>query len=367
MASAFTSLAAPALEDSMEVSSSPAAGDLFDTDIDIDYDDYSGGVHLADDDRMLEDGDPTRPPTATDEMMDDEEHTTTLVEEVMHDDIPHDEAAQPEPADEELIDYDDDLDVDQSFFDDTTLQNTETVFAAPTEVAQEPAISHEEVVERPELATDELASLQEPGVPTGDNEEAATLEAPTHAEEVLEPQTELNVETEHSTSAAQSDKSAVAGEASLAVSGTAVDGSDQFHAEGESTTQQPEHSEDATASLKAPPHLPGALDTTALDIPDGPPTPTDTGLHPTTVNYRAYSMPMFKSSRQPDGLLKNDNLASIGLSNLMQDCRARLKVKLGEEITEDDDIVLVFDRLGLMLVEVRVPSCKSCQARANLS
>lgn len=354
MASAFTSLAAPALEDSMEVSSSPAAGDLFDTDIDIDYDDYTGGVHLTDDDRMLEDGDPTRPPTATDEMMDDEEHTTTLVEEVMHDDIPHDQAAQPEPADEELIDYDDDLDVDQSFFDDTTLKDTETGFAAPTEVVQEAATTHEEIVNQPELLTDENVSLQEPGILIADNAEAATLEAPTHTEEHHEPQTEFNVETEHATSTPQPDETVLAGESSVAVSGAAVDGSDQLLGEGEDTTLEPEHLDDATTSLKAPPHLPGALDTTDHDIPDGPPTPTDTGLHPMTVNYRAYSMPMFKSSRQPDGLLKNDNLASIGLSNLMQDCKTRLKVKLGEEISEDDDIVLVFDRLGLILVEVRL-------------
>ncbi|KAF2162179.1 hypothetical protein M409DRAFT_27558 [Zasmidium cellare ATCC 36951] len=350
MTSAFTSLAAPALEDTMEVSSSPAAGDMFDADIEIDYDDYPGAAHLTDDERMLEDGDPTRPPTATDEMMDDEDHTTTLVEEVMQDDIPVDQTAQPEPNDEELIDYDDDsyLDVGQPFFDDTTLQNTETGFSAPTEAAPAPTTSHEDVTKQQELLTEPHANVKEQNVAPGENAEPAAVEVPVTEEHSHDTGAESNANVEPTASSTAPHES---GEALAAVDDAAIDGSHELLYEGEATAAEPEKSDDTTTSLKALPQLPGTLDTTAREVPDGPPTPTDTGLHPMTVNYRDYCMPMFKSSKQPDGLLKNDNLASIGLSNLMQDCRNRLKVKLGEEISEGDDIVLVFDRLGLMLVE----------------
>ncbi|KAK4505603.1 hypothetical protein PRZ48_003566 [Zasmidium cellare] len=348
MASAFTSLAAPAVEDSMEVSSSPAPGDIFDTDIDIDYGDYSGAAHLTDDERMLEDGDPTRPATATDEMMDDEDHTTTLVEEVMQDDIPLDQNAQPDLDDEELIDYDDDdyPDLDQSFYNDTTLQNTEIGLNVPEPVPE--ATSHDEAVKQPELFTEEHTGSREPNAPLG--ESVDTTAAEVLAPEVLSSETQANsnVNTEHAASTFQPKESTVAAEALEPVDEAGP--GDELHDEDEAVALEPEQL-DSTTSLKARPHLPGTLDTTAHEVPDGPPTPTDTGLHPMTVNFRDYSMPMFKSSKQLDGLLKNDNLASIGLSNLMQDCRKRLQIKLGEGISEDDDIVLVFDRLDLILIE----------------
>lgn len=348
MTSAFTSLAAPALEDTMEVSSSPA-GNVFDGDIDIDYDDYPTGVHLTDDECMLEDGDPTRPPTATDEMMDDDDHTTTLVEEVMQDDPQHDQPAHPEPADEELIDYDDESyqDVNQSFFDDTTLQNTETSFMAPNEAVTESEQIDEEVVREPELFTEEQANLEEPHVPPAENVETAAPKAPVHEEQAS--QTGLQIEI---VAPALQEQSSGTVEDATADGDDAADAGEDLLEESAAAVVEPEQDEN-TASLKPLPQFAGSLDTTARNVPDGPPTPTDTGLHPITINYRDYSMPMFKSSRQPDGLLKNDNLASIGLSNLMQDCKDRLKTKLGEEIPEDHELVLGFNRMGLMLVEVR--------------
>ena len=71
------------------------------------------------------------------------------------------------------------------------------------------------------------------------------------------------------------------------------------------------------------------------------------------VRFGEFQFPLFKSRNQPDGLLKNDNLASLSLGELIQNCRQRLAIKTGETISEDQDLVLGFDQLGLILVEVR--------------
>lgn len=352
---AFTSLATTSLEDTMEVSSSPA-GNAFDNDIDIDFDDY--GVHLTDDERMLEDGDPMRPPTATDEMMDDDEHATTLVEEVMQDDPPNDQAAQQELADEELIDYDDDSyqDIDQSFLDDTTLQNTETNFAIPAEVPSEPG-QIGEVTSEPELFSEEQANLEEQNITPAGDVEASALDTTVQEDRSSESQTTAQATSEDTAQAVSAHESGDVGEEAAAVDSAAIDRGDDLLQDIEAATAEPIQGDDAIGMLKAPPQFPGALDTTSGFVPDGPPTPTDTGLPPMTINYHTYSMPMFKSKNQPDGLLKSDNFASLSLSSLMQECRRRLQGKVGEgeTIPASHDIVLGFDGLRVVLFEVYHP------------
>lgn len=109
MAAAAVNLSVPApADDSMEMSS-PGHHNNFDEDI-IDFDEFEPevtGVHVNDDDRMMDDGEDTRPATATDDVMEDDmQHSeqTVVQEEVMQDSPSH---AQP-LEDEDLIDYSDD-------------------------------------------------------------------------------------------------------------------------------------------------------------------------------------------------------------------------------------------------------------------
>ena len=84
-----------------------------------------------------------------------------------------------------------------------------------------------------------------------------------------------------------------------------------------------------------------------------------------TIHFKETHMPLFKSRKQLDGLLKDDNLANVSLADLMSSCRQRLPLKTGEEITDDQDLVLSFDQLALMLVEVSRDISPCCMTSAN--
>lgn len=330
----------------MEVSSSPA-GHTFDNDIDIDFGDYGGGVHLTDDERMLEDGDHTRPATATDEIMDDDEPTLTepVNEEVMHDDN------RPELADEELIDYDDESYNEQGHFtfDDTTLRDTETSFLAPTGNLLDAETVDEEIPRKPEDAV-----VEQPTVTIAEEySEAASrvLDQKTKeplAAAVVEPAEEHGV----SQNLARGDDT----QDQNVTSSRQEDSAD--HATEDEPERAQQSTQDATESLKAPPQRPGALETDLAHVADGPPTPSETGLHPVLVRFGGLTVPLFKSRQQPDGLVKDDNLASVSLGDLLLNCRQRL-VNRGETIVDDQELVLNFDRLGLMVVEDTRPAAST--------
>ncbi|KAK3725404.1 hypothetical protein LTR37_000374 [Vermiconidia calcicola] len=322
----FNSISIPAPEDNMDTSS-PANRNLDDEDIDIDFEDYTGGVQGQDDERMLEDGDPTRPGTATDDVMVDD---TTLVEgeqtivdeETMGDDV------VPQEEDEELIDYDED-DLQEQPVDDTVITEVE---GQPADVID--AVTEGDVDEEIARSAEDIAA------------KAPALTFAGRAEQVLEPP----VASAESLNLAQ-------GAEDVAAVPTAIFGEEQQHDPGleayAAYEEQEEHAnqEDqlTTQDHATHPHI--QIDTNLKVHNDAPDTPTDTGLHPMTIRYGDYHMPLFKSRRQPDGLLKDDNLASLSLAELVRNCRQQLAVKIGEEVSEDQEMILGFEHLGLMLVE----------------
>jgi hypothetical protein len=140
-------------------------------------------------------------------------------------------------------------------------------------------------------------------------------------------------------------------------SGDAVAAVDDQHAEDNDPTTPhdlepfPELPEDSP-ELKDVAPIPAPINTNLNASVDAPSTPTDTGLHPMVIQYGDWEWPLFKSSKQPDGLLKDDNLASVALADLLNNCRSRLALRAGEDISEDQEFVLRFDSTGLTIVEV---------------
>ncbi|KAK5166566.1 uncharacterized protein LTR77_008109 [Saxophila tyrrhenica] len=318
----FTSLSLPAPDDTMEMSS-PARQPLDDEDIDIDFDDYQPPADTNDDERMLED-DPTRPATANDEVMDDDVQQATdarqAQEELMQDDATQ-MYQQLAPEDEELIDYSEDEDLQDTAVEDAEIPNA-TKASEPTADAEQ-----EDVDEEIERLTEADAGEEQPQalVPAHEagSEAAQTIDLPPDEASAapLEASAEAVVEPDTSafTSGGQQDAS--------------YDESADF-AVGAHDEEQPI-----------------TVNTTFEAPADGPATPTDTGLHPMTLQYGDLHVPLFKSRKQLDGLLKDDNLANVSLADLMRSCRQRLPLKTDEAITDDQDLVLGFDQLALMLVE----------------
>ena len=302
--------------------SSPANRNL-DDDIDIDFEDYQGGVQLLDDEQMLEDADATRPTTATDDMMEDDVlpgEQVHVEEEVMQDD-----GLQQQEEDEELIDYG-----EEGFEGPTADPVISPVIEAPTDVADSaPELVDEEITRPADAATAELPATALIGEVSA--EAAQVAEPPTSAEDFLASDVSahdgVNVEA-GTTSAGEQPVFEEADNAAI-------------FAQAQTST----HEEDT-----AQPPISVITNITAqADTPD---TPTDTGLHPMTVRYGELSMPLFKSRRQPDGLLKDDNLANLSLAELIQNCRQQLAPKIGEVISEEQEVLLAFEHMGLMLVEV---------------
>ena len=324
----FPSLSVSAPEDSMEIAS-PAQP--YDGDIELDFgdDDYNGGVQIEDE-HMLTDGEQTRPATATDDMMDDDLQLVQTHEADMQDTPDVDQQQQYEPADEELIDYGDD-ETAQDYTEDATLVNADDGFNTFQEHTEQ---ADEEIVREPEdffpavdteLAATDLAAQNDDVVTVPNDDYAAAVQGHDHVAQ--ESQAELFPNEDQ---AALGDH-----EATLATT------ADAFH-------------EDHMPA--AEPDQPGVqpaltLDTTTYPDYEQPATPTDTGLHPMTVYYGEHAMPLFKSKRQPEGLLKDDNLASLSLHELLTQCRERLVMKIGN-IPEEQEFTLAFDHLGLLLVEV---------------
>jgi hypothetical protein len=348
-AASFTSLHAPLADDNMEMSS-PARPVYDDDDIDIDFDEHIGGVELTDDDRMADDTEQPRPGTATDDMMEDDApvQNAQAPEQEMQDDFDPAAYEQVDP-DDELIDYDDEEYQDMSEVKEQTSYEP----AAPEITLQDREPTNfeqvdEEIVREPETS----APAQELVV------EASAPEVVTAVLEISAPEVIAAPAADDSFAEAAEDtgdRNGVEIDANAAADDV-VAATDDQHRETTPVVDPveepfPELPEDSP-ELKAVAPIPAPIETNLDAANDAPPTPTDTGLHPMFVQYGVWEGPLFKSRRQPEGLLKDDNLASVALADLFNNCRSRLPLKVGEDISEDQEFVLRFGSMGLTIVEV---------------
>lgn len=332
MATTAMNLSVPApADDSMEMSS-PGRIDF---DEDIDFDDYEPpdtAEQVTDNDRMMDDGEQARPATATDDVMEDDVQQvqqTTMQEAEMEDSPSH---AQP-LEDEELIDYTDDELPDEVVPD---VQAADIVAEQPPLVALANDVdSDEEVVRVP----NEDVVEHPPQVDVTETPVAGP-DPVTESSSTGDTHTLLQTETAKDATAATGD-----------IEGAAHEGLNNEAAEVHIEAGLDEQPAAADVDEQCPVI---SVDTTLEASAEGPATPTDTGLHAMTVRFHDFHFPLFKSRIQPDGLLKNDNLASLSLGELIQNCRQRLAIKTGKTLSEDQDLVLGFDQLGLILVEVRI-------------
>ncbi|KAI6908105.1 hypothetical protein KC334_g4756 [Hortaea werneckii] len=381
----FPSLAVPPQDDNMEMSS-PQNRNL-DDDIDIDFDDsnYDGGVQLQDDEQMLTDGEQTRPATATDDMMDDDLQGEGLHFEEQEAEMQDTQDLGEQPTapeeDEELIDYGDDdyliEDQEQPQIEDTAVEDVTDEIEYGDEQQGEPAVHDvepelqaqqeqhavqatqetvdEEIVRQPDEAG---VAVQEPdGVA---NSETVVEVAPDVAEQGVaathaEPAKEETV-TYPEQSTGTSEQTFLADGEKEQATAAQLENAENVEVPDEEAYAQPS-TELLQNEGESVVEAPLALDTSATatsttyNREENPDTPTDTGLHPMTLYYNGSSMPLFKSKKLQDGLLKDDNLANLSLAELMRNCRQRLALKLGITIPEEQEMTLAFDHLGLLLSE----------------
>lgn len=356
-AASFTSLQAPLAEDSMEMSS--PAQPVYDDDIEIDFDEHVGGVELTDDERMADDTEQPRPGTATDDMMEDDDapsHDAQAPEQEMEDDFDAVAYEQADP-DDELIDYGEDD------YQEMGESNEQTVYEPP---APEITLEDREPTADPdfEQVDEEIIRAPKTSVPVPEivvAEEPISEAAPAVTETNATDTSAIPHEEAPPTNAPNDTlvEETVAPEETAA--GDVVAAVEDHHNEDNSpaTPQEiepfPELPEDSP-ELKDVASIPAPLDTNVDASVEAPGTPTDTGLHPMVIQYGDWEWPLFKSRRQPEGLLKDDNLASVALADLLNNCRSRLALKAGEDISEDQEFVLRFDSTGLTIIEVCLDS-----------
>lgn len=344
MTTTFPSLQPPIQDDTMEMSS-PARYD----DIEIDFDEQSGAVNLAltDDERMMEDGDQTRPPTATDlEMMEDDAHAHDVQ---MHEghmveslDAGQYEALDPD-MDDELIDYDDDE------YAEMTLVEQQDDNAGPEPVAY--TAQSEGILEALQDNGAGLATIDE-------YDEGTTVwdqDAITDGErvETVDPQHDVYVEADAPLTATDMPPSAFDDQAPVIP--VAFEALAQDPASQSETAEALGHTDVLDFGGSADDQT-THQQMTVLEAEHGntdmPGTPTDTGLHPMSIRYADYEWPLFKSRKQPEGLLKDDNLVNLSLADFLSNCRQRIAIKLGEDVSEEQEYVLAFDSLGVFVTEV---------------
>ena len=369
----FASLQAP-VDDTMEMSS-PAIRN-FDEDIDIDFDDFTGGVPLTEDDQMLEDVEQTRPPTATDDRMSDDGNVdqTVVQEEVMQDDASN-ALREVGEQDDELIDYGEDDFQDHTFTIDEHVGEPVQPVDPLAQSQNEPLFEavDEEIMRQPEDITAERVDYQDHRSTA--NEHGEDFEQPVHVpiheqanitenndEEIVRQPEDASIEQAENvvpTTIALGVESSTAQEQAPAEDAASVlppvEQSSEHQTAGETCDEVTNTAKavsegigESTEQIQAP----LSLSTSASVSADAPGTPTDTGLHPTNIRYGDMEWPLFKSKTAPDGLLKDDNLANLSLAELMTHCRQRLALKIGDDVSEDHELTLSFDHLACTLVEV---------------
>jgi len=334
---AFSSLPVPAADDTMEMSS--PAHPLGDDDIDLDFDaDFGGGVQLPDDERMLTDGEPSRPPTATDELMEDDAHAQ-IQEAVMDDDTPvthHPVDNNDEHDDLELIDYEDEeVEPTEHAEARSTIPNIAAADFASPEHPPGPGKQADGEITR--VLGHGGLGRQSPPLPLDRVHEA-------QPNELLAAPLELE-DYPHETTLVGQEQPLIAADDEEQVTAPADD--------TDLTVLNDYDSEDVQSDTFDPEaeNPPATVDASLQTSIDGPATPTDTGLHAMTLYYGEHVMPLFKSKTQSDGLLKDDNLANLSLNELVRNCRHRLALKIGN-VPEEKELFLSFDQLNLLLFGV---------------
>jgi hypothetical protein len=335
-----------------------------DDDIEIDISDYPIAFELTDDEQMVEDGEQARPDTATDENMDDDEPTIITHEEVMIDEPPLDNTTIGDDLDDELIDYDDDQAqqipapvIDQGQIQPATLEMAVAPFLVSTSESQTTLIgnplssSAEETSGLvPVLLSNGPSSQVEQQSLVAEESIAAPLSSSEHQEPI--PATVDGV---------HNDKAPVEGKLTVKDIDppTTVQEqvkNDEISAQQLQTEQNDEASDhtqqaevDYEKSLTE--KQSSTIETRIEPSEETLPPPTDTGLHPVMVKYRSTEFPLFKSQTSPNGLLENDNIASLSLANLMATCREQLAINTGENISDDQELCLKIDHMRSTLRE----------------
>lgn len=345
--------------------SSPAQHMYQDSDIEIDLEDYPVGVELTEDERMLEDADQARPDTATDENMDEGDVASVTHEEVMMEE-PYADGGAGEYYDDDLIDYDD---------------NDEAIVEADEsqEVHADTAVSTEHVLEPvPEVFVEEADAVHAQQAISATRNSATSTEAVANplanqsadaAPEDLTERDSVHV-TEHT-----SQTTLAAPEAQAQPQAASASEADEVEAKAEIEEHAEEHAEEPADSVVNHAQVTddkeaieeNVTDDTAYHDSDtlqvetsvdkkhspreAPPTPSDTGLHPVRFDFRQSTYALFKSKSEPNGLLEDDNLASVSLSELMARCREKLCLINDEPVSDVREISLHFAFLEATLSE----------------
>lgn len=316
-------------EDTMELSS--PANRTLDEDIELDFDE-AANIPLVDDDHMDDD--------------------------VVHDD--------PIELDEDMIHYDD---------DDLDLTATDVNIAAtvPDEDLIDYSDDDEEVIQPAvhQVNAPFLAQKEETSIPQQaqlQQQEEAAVVTSAEPEPPLTAATDADLAHEDVTvDLPATVKTAVEAEQSHLE--TSAEQQTDHYAEQSATTlnaeaqefvpvQQEERGEEVENDVAEEEEVPEEGDlkprlstTSFVPTTEGPGTPTDTGLHPVILYYADQAYPLFRSGTALDGLLKDDNLASISLADLIKACRQSLVMRTQQDIDTSFELVLTFDHLSLSVYE----------------
>nr|POE73074.1 hypothetical protein CFP56_31013 [Quercus suber] len=321
-----------------------------DDDIDIDIDFTYNDDTLVVDDQMLDD-EQTRPNTANDTAMDDDQDDT-LVQEADMTDHPDlevlDEPVVDAPAeeDDELIDYGED-----EYLADEHIQEADSGESNVT-----PVVGNEQ--QRPNGIVQQISHEHEHGHQPGDIDTASqsaivkideTQDDATFATQI--PRESSYRETSTVTDMAQGNDHAV-GIQDVDQKNTIKQTDDSHQDEPEEPTAQAEE-EDVSSDVAAKSDKLQAtfVDTSVRRASDVPATPTDTGLHHMVLQFEGLEMPLFRSRQMPEGLLTNDNLVGHHLADLISSCKMRLQESEHADFSDDQECILQFQGLPLELRE----------------
>jgi len=361
-----------------------------DDDIEIDISDYPIAFELTDDEQMV-DGEMARPDTATDENMDDDEPINIIHEEVMTDEPLLGNTITGNDFDDELIDYDDDqpqqplaVTAFPSQSQTGISNNVETLLQVPPppsiDMPETETASQRADVDTTPTATGISGTLgtalvqQDPATA-----EHAAPSQPSAEHDKVNPTTFVDVQQDKATIGAEepgADINAIEGlagatavidqEATLALEQQPEEAAAQHQRpeEGEQAVQQQQQQQSEEEATLAQQQPSAEDDTPQASIPslsvietgvgtstDILPSPTDTGLHPVMVKYRSTEFPLFKSRMALNGLLENDNIVNVSLSELMATCREQLGINTGEKISDDQELCLKIDYMRSSLRE----------------
>lgn len=376
-------------DDTMEISSD--TGQLG-RDIDIDFDTDFDTTHYEDDDQMLEDARSDRGMTdvvegyaatpANDDMMDDEVAADNLDAEP-HDGMIQDDIPSVTIQDEELLDFTDEEGQGQINYDgdvqgDTQIseavqdhhlselqEDAHTEQSTSVQTAQsavvpediglsftqfEPEIAHyestgqfDETAEvlnqeeqlHPAAPVEPTENVDDAAQPPGNDGQMAKNRSDSQSKEVTD---DVGAEeTQHSAAVevVQSEADDLTTAAEPWVDKVQLNEQNLIESNVETSALQDQHEQ---------------LNATSVSQDEHVGTPTMTGLHPTIVKYQGSEVALFPSSdptSRDQYFLHDENLVNGSIGDLLQACR----LVLGQDITEDEELELRVDDLGLYISE----------------